>query len=278
MKTEIINKYKQYCKLNNIPFSIEPSVISPDDTTLFTTSGMQQFKSKFKDKNYHNTISNIQPCIRLNDIDEIGDGQHLLYFNMIGLFSFREKSLKEMVDFWMGFLKSINIIPDYVTIHPDKKEWMSLYDGYNIEVRLDSECIWSDGEISGYCTEFYKNGIEIGNIVNPLGDSIDCGFGLERLEIILTSISKSKEETLKETIFKLIEFGISPSNTKQGYILRKLLRLCYSEKIQIDHEFYNDEIKRQDKIIQKYNKLKDRHKDKSKEWWMDTMGVDLDLI
>ena len=35
-------------------------------------------------------------------------------------------------------------------------------------VRIDNECLWSDGNIGGYCTEFYKNDIEIGNIVNTL--------------------------------------------------------------------------------------------------------------
>jgi len=60
---------------------METSVKSYDETTLFCPAGMQQFKSKFSDLNYKGTLSNIQPCIRLNDIDEIGDGTHLLYFN-----------------------------------------------------------------------------------------------------------------------------------------------------------------------------------------------------
>lgn len=258
---------------------METSVKSYDETTLFCPAGMQQFKSKFSDLNYKGTLSNIQPCIRLNDIDEIGDGTHLLYFNMIGLFSFREKTVQEMIHFWMKFLDRIGIKPDYVTIHPDKMiEWSPYYGDYNIPIKWDDECKWSDGEIGGYCTEFYKDGIEIGNIVNPLGDCIDIGFGLERLEIVLTGKQKSKEETLKESVLKIIESGFKPSHTGSGYILKKLLRLLYQNGIKIEHPFYDQEVKRQEINISKYNKLKEKNKDKSKEWWWDTHGIDLDLI
>ena len=212
---------------------MDDNVKSYDETTLFCPAGMQQFKSKFKDLNYKGTISNIQSCLRLNDIDEIGDGTHLLYFNMIGFFSFREWTVPQTINYWLDFLKIIGITPDYVTIHPDKPEWSDFYK--DIEVRFDEECIWSDGDIGGYCTEFYKDGIEIGNIVNPLGTCIDVGFGLERLEMVLNKTTKSKQETLVETIKKIIESGFVPGNNKQGYILKKLLRLCHKENIVIEH-------------------------------------------
>lgn len=239
---------------------------------------MQQFKSNFKDENYKDTISNIQSCLRLNDIDEIGDGTHLLYFNMIGFFSFREWGVPETIDYWMGFLNRINIKPDYITIHPDKPEWSIWYDKYDVEVRFDEECKWTDGDIGGYCTEFYKDDIEIGNIVNPLGTCIDVGFGLERLEMILNKQIISKEDTLKESIMKIIESGFKPSNNKQGYILRKLLRVCHQNRIEIEHPFYINEVKRQERILNKWEKLKNKHKDKPKEWWFDTHGIDLDFI
>lgn len=239
---------------------------------------MQQFKSKFSDINEVGTISNIQSCLRLNDIDEIGDGTHLLYFDMIGLFSFRQLSVQQSIKFWIDFLSKINIKPDYVTIHPDKKEWVSYYENYDIEIRFDEDCIWSDGNIGGYCTEFYKNDIEIGNIVNPLGDCIDCGFGLDRLVMVLTNEKKSREDTLVETILKIIESVVSPTYNKQGSILRKLLRICYLDKIEVPHQYYTDEINRQEKIFNKWNRLKDKHKNKSNEWWWSTFGIDLDLL
>lgn len=253
--------------------------VSPyDETTLFCPAGMQQFKSKFKNDNYTGTISNIQSCIRLKDIDEIGDGSHLLYFNMIGLFSFRDKSLEWTIKFWIDFLNIIGIEPDYVTIHPDKiEEWSKLYPD-NFKIIQDDQCIWSDGEIGGYCTEFYKNNIEIGNIVNPLGTCIDVGFGLERLEMISGIKSKSKTEILKETILKIIESGYSPTYNKQGSILRKLINICIKDGIEIDHIFYRNELERKNKMVLKYEKLKNKHKDKSVEWWWETHGINIDIM
>jgi alanyl-tRNA synthetase len=277
-RSYITEQYKSYCENWKIKFQLDNNIKSYDDTTFFCPAGMQQFKSKFKDLEYNGTISNIQSCLRLNDIEEIGDGSHLLYFNMIGFFSFREWTVPQTINYWMGFLNQIGIKPDYITIHPDKPEWSEYYKDYDVEIRYDVECTWSDGEIGGYCTEFYKDGIEIGNIVNPLGTCIDVGFGLERLEMVLTGNGRSKEETIRETVIKIIDSGFSPSYSKQGYLLRKLLRICYLDGILIDHPFYEEEIKRQEKIISKYNKLKEKHKDKSKEWWWGTFGIDIDLI
>ena len=96
----IKEEYKSYCEENNINFKIDGNIKSYDETTLFCPAGMQQFKSFFKDENHKGTISNIQSCLRLNDIDEIGDGTHLLYFNMIGFFSFREWSVPQAIDYW----------------------------------------------------------------------------------------------------------------------------------------------------------------------------------
>jgi len=275
----IIEEYSKYCADKNIPFTIESSVRPYDDSTLFCPAGMQQFKSKFKDTSYKGTIANIQPCIRMNDFEEIGDSSHLLYFNMIGLFSFRDMYLFDAIKFWIEFIKILGVKLDYVTIHPDKltasEDWDLLYDNYNVEVKPDPECYWSDGEIGGYCTEFYSKGIEIGNIVNPLGNCIDVGFGLERLNLVLGNPIPTKQDILKDTITKIIDSGYSPSNTKQGYVLRKLLRELYKLGSSIDHKYFKDEVTRQENILLRYNNLKDKHKDKSEEWWYDTHGINL---
>src|SRR5690606_12822433 len=144
-RNSIIEIYKNHSSQYGISFHINNSVISPDETTLFTTSGMQHFKTKYKDTNFRDTFSNIQKCLRLNDWKEIGDGTHFLIFEMIGLFSFREWSLQQSIDFMYEFLSKLNIKPDYVTMHKDKyEEWKSLYSKYEIEIRIDNECVWSD--------------------------------------------------------------------------------------------------------------------------------------
>jgi alanyl-tRNA synthetase len=278
--TNVLQQYEQFCKSRSIDFKINDRVNPYDDTTLFCPAGMQQFKEKFRHPD-NTTVANIQSCIRVQDLEEIGDGSHLLYFNMLGLFSFGQLTLQEAINFWMSFLQdTLGIVIDTVTIHPDKFDsWKELYSDYPpITLKSDPDCTWSDGELGGYCTEFYKDGLEIGNIVNTSGSYIDAGFGLERIESILGSSVKSASETLKEAIYKIIESGYEPSNQKQGYVLRKLLRQVYRMGGIIDHPFFQQEKERQDKILIRYQKIKDKYPDKSAEWWFDTHGIDLSLL
>jgi alanyl-tRNA synthetase len=276
----IIKEYRNFCEERGISFNVITNVRPYDETTLFCPAGMQQFKSLFKDKNHKGTIANIQSCIRMNDFNEIGDLTHLLYFNMIGLFSFREMTIEETIYFWVNFLSRIGIKPDYVTIHSNRELWSDFYKSLGIyDIRIDDDnCKWSDGEIGGYCTEFFVNGVEIGNIVNPLDNCIDVGFGLERLEMIVNNKKIDRITTLKETALKIIESGYKPSNLKQGYVLRKILREIYKCDSSLEHKFFMDEIERQKKIFDRYEKLKIKNIDKSKGWWYETHGINLDDI
>jgi alanyl-tRNA synthetase len=270
--------YQRFCESKGIPFKIDRDVSSYDESTLFCPAGMQQFKELFKNPN-NTTVANIQSCIRLNDLDEIGDGTHMLHFKMLGLFSFGEMSLNEAVDFWVEFIGGIlGISIDWVTIHPDKfDDWKWLYERHQVVIKLDKECKWSDGEMGGYCTEFYHNGVEIGNIVHTLDQFIDVGFGYSRLnDIINEPIPLTREDILIDAINKIIEAGFKPGSQKQGYVLRKLLRLLRIEGGKIDHDFFKSEIERHEKAKERYLRLKDKHSNKPKEWWFDTHGIDLD--
>jgi alanyl-tRNA synthetase len=238
---------------------------------------MHHFKSKFTDLNYQNTFSNIQSCLRLNDLNEIGDGTHYLLFHMLGLFSFRQWSLPKTIDFWMSFLEHIDLKPDYVTIHPDKyNQWKHLYSNYSVDIKEDDECIWNDGNIGGYCTEFYKDNIEIGNIVNTLDTCIDVGFGGERILMLKNLIQpSSKSLILIETIQQLINDNIQLSNNQHGYILKKLITLLIYDKGFIDHPSYHYLFNQQKDKWKFYllNKNKPKFISKDLNWWIDTHGV-----
>ncbi len=109
-------------------------------------------------------------------------------------------------------------------------------------------------------------------------DCIDVGFGLERLEMFVNNRKIDKIETLKDTALKIIESGYTPSNLKQGYVLRKILREIYKCGSSLEHDFFTQEIERQSKIVERYNKLKNKHLNMSKQWWYETHGIDLDVI
>ncbi|MEK1898029.1 MAG: alanine--tRNA ligase-related protein [Rhizobium sp.] len=275
----LIQDYRDYCLSKGIDYACIQSVRPHDDTTLFCSAGMQQYKPLFSDPSHKGTVANSQACLRMGDLDEIGDGTHFLHFTMLGLFSFRQMTVGEAIDYWLDFLGLLGLMPDHVTIHPDRlKEWTPLYRG-RVLIIPDPECIWSDGSISGYCTEFYKDGIEIGNIVNPLGNCIDVGFGAERLDMVVNGTPpETALETLKTAIMTIIDSGYRPGSKEQGYVLRKLLRHLHAVGGMLDHPFFHEEVERQDRLVEKYERLRHKHPDKSPEWWFDTHGVDVETI
>lgn len=243
---------------------------------------MQHFKHLYSNPHYFNTIGNIQRCLRLNDLNEVGDGSHYLDFEMIGLFSFRQWTLKQSIDFFMSFLIKLNIKPDYITIHPDKfDEWSKLYSEYNIPLIKETECLWSDGNVGGYCTEFFKDNIEIGNIVNPLGDCIDVGFGLERLILVHNGqININRLDILERCCQTMIQSGIQLGNKKEGFILKKIITTCIMEGSLIDHEYFNTIRRNIKKNYHLYLRDKDkiRFKDKGQEFWKDSYGIDINRL
>lgn len=262
--------YKEFCESKGIHFEDIQSVESPDETTLFCSAGMQRFKNDFKSKK-SKTIATNQKCLRVEDIDRLGDGIHFASFNMLGLFSFRDWGIEKAINFWLEFMDSLGIKIDEAHIHPDKQEWVNFY---KIKVVLDEECKWSDGEIGGYCTEFYFNEVEIGNIVNPMGDCIDVGFGMERLDKIVNDTkSRSREELLIEACQSITEAGYKPSNKKQGYVLRRLLRELRDSKV--DMPFLKEERERYSKMFKRYEKLKVKFPNQTKEWWFGTHGIEI---
>lgn len=238
---------------------------------------MHRFKNQFSDINYKNTEFNIQKCLRLNDLDEIGDSTHYLTFHMIGMFSFRELSIKEAITFWLSFMEYLEIQLTHVTLHPDRKNWKDYYPS-STTIVYEDENKWSDGTIGGYCTEFFVNDIEIGNIVNPLGTCIDVGFGLERLlNIKYNLIPESRNDILKEACESLIYSGVTIDHNKQGYILKKLLtELVYTDVV-VDHRFYDIIKDNQKKQYLMYlnESTKNKHKDKPIEYWKNTLGIDV---
>lgn len=237
---------------------------------------MQQFKPRFQDPAARGTVANIQACLRLNDLDEIGDGTHLLHFDMMGLFSFREMSVKDAVDFWFEVLDDVGLPPDTVTIHPDRLDaWRPLYDGRSVLIAPDPDCVWSDGEQGGYCTEFYRDGVEIGNIVNTGGDCIDVGFGLDRLALMLGEPPPDRLTVLQQGILRIIESGYRPGPKRQGYVLRRLLRQLARQGGALDHPLFAEELRRQERLARRFRSLWPKHRDKPKAWWLDTHGIDL---
>src|SRR5580658_9182607 len=81
------------------PLVTDTNVIPKDKTTLFVCSGMQQVKDRFETPD-GSKYGSIQSCVRTNDLELVGDGSHLTYFEMIGNFSFGGNDYELSVELW----------------------------------------------------------------------------------------------------------------------------------------------------------------------------------
>lgn len=112
MKTiEVREKFIKYFESKGLNFA-KPAPIVPqnDNSVLFTTAGMQQFVPYLtgKEDPWGGLVVNYQPCIRTNDIDEVGDSTHLTFFEMLGNWSFGKYFKKEAINMSYEFL--INVL------------------------------------------------------------------------------------------------------------------------------------------------------------------------
>lgn len=272
--------FKDFVSNKGIFYTDVPTIRAYNDSTLFCSAGMQKYEKYFRRSDTKPlTISTCQPCLRTNDFEQIGDSTHLLYFNMLGLFSFNQLSIGQIILVWLEFMQNFDLTNFHVTIHPDKREWSNFYPP-GTKIIYSEDCTWFNGtDLSGYCTEFFINGTEVGNIVQ-IGNHIDCGFGLERLEQIknsgITCIKiNDQNNTLESAAFAIIGAGYKPSATKQGYVLRKILTQLIKNGVEIDHPYFEQEKIRQEKIQKKYLRLKDKYPNKPKQWWYETHGIEI---
>lgn len=209
-----------------------------DPSVLFTTAGMQQFKSYYlsEPSPYGNNVVSVQKCIRTSDIDEVGDESHLTFFEMLGNFSFGGYWKKEAIEYAYEFVtKEMELTIDYVTIFggdervsPDTKSeeiWKSIDPNITIKKFGREDNFWGPTGEEGPCgptTEIYVDGVEIWNIVfnefyqdkskilKPLKiKGVDTGMGLERLTMVSQKVPTVFDTDLFSSIFTGLKNDLS---------------------------------------------------------------------
>jgi alanyl-tRNA synthetase len=219
---------------NCLPLHLSPNVIPNDPTTLFISAGMQTLKPRFQRPD-GTSYGNIQYCVRTNDIGEVGDGTHLTFFQMIGSFGFGTCDYERHVAMWTNIVLDLELPISHVNVHPDSN-FDHLWED-KFPVRHDPNCVWTDGSVGGFCSElFTPGGVEVGNLVNPLGHSVDVGFGFERMLQVLESKSRIDDTDLFDPVLDPVsrdhfrtlsvfkEQGIVPGNRGRNYVCRRLIR------------------------------------------------------
>lgn len=106
-KIELKEKYINYFLNKNHVFLKPASLLPADSTTLFTSAGIQQlvpFMINGKEPDIGNRLVNYQKCLRLTDIDNIGDSYHHTFFEMLGNWSLNDYFKKEVIEMSLDFL------------------------------------------------------------------------------------------------------------------------------------------------------------------------------
>ena len=303
LRTMYVNFFKERGHKEIASASLLPE---NDSTVLFTTAGMHPLIPYLLGEKHPGgkRLTDVQKCIRTEDIDEVGDDIHCTFFEMLGNWSlgdyFKQKSISMSFEFLTNYLQipaerlAVTVFEGDELVPPDveaEEIWKNIGLTSDQIYRYGREDNWwGPAGQTGPCgpdTEiFYDMGkskcgpkcgpschcgkyVEIWNNVfmqyNKEADgtftelkqkNVDTGMGLERVLTILNGknnvydtdlflpIMQKVEEILEREGRVLSEkdkriicehtrtitfilgdpMNISPSNTEQGYILRRLIR------------------------------------------------------
>lgn len=111
-----------------------------DPTTLFTGSGMQPLIPYLLGEKHPAGLRlvNSQPCLRAQDIEEIGDNRHTTFFEMLGNWSLGDYFKKEQIPWFFEF------ITDVVGLDPNRiyVTCCSGFPEYNVPKDTESAEVW----------------------------------------------------------------------------------------------------------------------------------------
>ena len=146
-----------------------PIVPENDPTVLFNTAGMQPLVPYLMGQKhpYGKRLCDYQKCVRLTDLDEIGDKAHHTFFEMLGNWSLGDYFKKESIGYSFEFLtKILGISVDRLAV--------TVYAGDDkIEPDDVSAKIWQDLGISSDRIAYLSDNFWIA------GDSGPCGSDTE---------------------------------------------------------------------------------------------------
>ncbi|MCE3552947.1 alanine--tRNA ligase-related protein [Pseudonocardia sp. RS11V-5] len=86
-----------------------PIVLRDDPTTLFTGSGMQPLLPYLLGAEHPQgaRLADVQPCLRAQDMDEVGDNRHTTFFEMLGNWSLGDYGKAEQIPRVFRFLVDV---------------------------------------------------------------------------------------------------------------------------------------------------------------------------
>lgn len=180
-----------------------------DPTLLLTSAGMVQFKPYFLglEKPPSLRLISCQKCFRATDIDVVGDGKHLTFFEMLGNFSVGDYFKKETISWSWQFVTEQLKLPKerlWVTIYLDDEEaftcWRQIGVSADRILRFgDEDNFWGpagDSGPCGPCSEiYYDMGEEIGCGRPECKPNCDCDRFSEIWNLVFTQYNQHPDGT-----------------------------------------------------------------------------------
>lgn len=224
-----------------------------DPSVLFTTAGMQQFKLYYTNPELAkrdfgvNNVATVQKCVRTGDIEEVGDNNHLTFFEMLGNFSFGGYGRKDAIEYAHEFItKEMGLKISYVTIFKGSQ---------NIRRDDESEKIWQSLGV----TNIREEGME-DLFWGPTGDSGPCGLtteiycknasdeDVEIWNIVFNEyFSDGSREKLDKGEAKLTKLPVMGVDTGMG--LERLVSVVQNKKSVYDTDLFDNEETKEKRII-----------------------------
>ena len=166
---EFIEKFISFFKGKGHKIIPSSSLIPENDSTaLFTVAGMQPLSPYLMGEPHPlgKRLCGVQKCIRTNDIDEVGDGTHLTFFEMLGNWSLGDYFKEEAINWSLQFLTEELKLPK-------EKLAISVFKG-NKKIKADSKSarIWRKIGINEERIAYLG---EKDNWWGPVGETGPCG-------------------------------------------------------------------------------------------------------
>ncbi len=173
----LINKWREFWLSKSHNEIKGASLIPEDNSVLFTTAGMQPLIPYLLGKAHPlgDKLFDIQPCLRTNDIDEVGDNRHHTMFFMLGNWSIGSYFKKEAISWSFEYLTDSR----WLGIPVDKLA-VTVFEGDKAVPRdEESASIWASCGIPKdriYFCPREDNWWEIGGGVGPCGPDTEIFY------------------------------------------------------------------------------------------------------
>jgi alanyl-tRNA synthetase len=140
---EVRRKYIEFFETKGHAHIPSASLVPENDpTVLFTTAGMHPLVPFLLGEKHPagTRLASYQKCIRTGDIDDVGDADHLTFFEMLGNWSLGDYFKREAIEYSWEFLTS----PEWLGIAPERLAITVFGGDEEVPADEEAEAIWTE--------------------------------------------------------------------------------------------------------------------------------------